>query len=322
MMEHTFSLRGSGSFADESHAGKAAARSRIHEAGHGCDMAGRVSPCGRFSKKGMDGDRLLREKCGVNARLESVKDWVATGAALTASFGVMTVFEGVQRVALARGGISAQQRAASDLGHWMNRVTSWATGAAFRQEGVEHLVPGQNYIIVSNHQSLFDITMASDFLREWQPRYISKKELESNIPGVSFNLRTGGSALIERKNPEQAHRVISDLGKRIARDHLTVVIYIEGTRSKTGQMGKFKPGGLRTLLREARGVPVVPVTVSGGSELLKNAMRPLTRNVQLSFKVHPPVAPPDPENEEAFLAFVDELQKTIEGALPAQASSR
>jgi 1-acyl-sn-glycerol-3-phosphate acyltransferase len=167
-----------------------------------------------------------------------------------------------------------------------------------------------------NHQSLLDISMASDFLERLQPRYVSKIELAKGIPGVSYNLRCGGSALIDRKDPGQAHAVIADMGRRVREEHLSVVIFPEGTRSKTGAMKPFKPGGLRTLLEHARGVPVLPVTSYGGSRMFMKGLMPLQRNIELGFVVHPPVSAPDVDDAGAFAAFVKDLEETIASALP------
>ncbi|MEO5729136.1 MAG: lysophospholipid acyltransferase family protein, partial [Byssovorax sp.] len=189
-----------------------------------------------------------------------------------------------------------------------------------RVEGKEHLQPGRPYIIVANHQSLLDISMASDFLELLEPRYVSKRELAQGIPGVSFNLSRGGSACIDRKNPEQAITAIEDLGRRAQREGFSVVIFPEGTRSKTGAMRPFREAGLRALIRSAPGMEVLPVTSVGGSRLFRHNLKPITRNVELGFIVHPPVIAPDPADAEAFTAFVHRLEETIATGLPKRDS--
>ena len=169
-----------------------------------------------------------------------------------------------------------------------------------------------------NHQSLLDIALASSYLAPLEPRYVSKIELSHGIPGVSYNLQHGGSANIDRNDPAQAHAALAEMGRRVRDNRFTVVLFPEGTRSKTGAMRAFKPGGLRTLLRHARGVPVLPVTGYGGSRLFRHGLRPIERNVELGFVVHPPVTPPDSDDDAAFDAFVHQLEATIAGALPPE----
>jgi 1-acyl-sn-glycerol-3-phosphate acyltransferase len=252
---------------------------------------------------------------GRGGALARALDWGATGAVAGGFLAALASFEVIMRVA-ALGGDEAHQAAASGMARACNRAVRLA-GARFRATGLENVAPGQNYVIVSNHQSMLDITMASEFLAALQPRYVSKRELARGFPGVSYNLRRGGSALIDRKDPAQAHAEIARLGAKIRDAGWSVVIFPEGTRSKTGAMRPFRSGGLRTLLREAGPVPILPVTTSGGSRLFARELRPIVRGVELTFQVHAPVSAPDPEDLEGFEAFVARLAATIGAALPA-----
>jgi 1-acyl-sn-glycerol-3-phosphate acyltransferase len=245
---------------------------------------------------------------------ETVHNWAATGATVGGVFAALFTYDVIQRLAF-RFGIHAQQRAASHMAWAINRAARLA-GTRFRFEGTEHVEPKRPYIIVSNHQSLLDISMASEFLAPLEPRYVSKVELGQGIPGVSYNLRRGGSALIDRKNPEQAHAAIERLSRRIVDEGFSVLIFPEGTRSRTGAMRPFREAGLRTLVLNAPGVPVLPVTTSGGSRLFRNQLKPILRDVELVFRVHPPMMPPDARDPEAFSAFVRVCEETIQSALP------
>lgn len=246
---------------------------------------------------------------------DTALDWLQTSTSVSGVFLSLFVHDVAQRVAI-RLGERTHQRAVSSMARWINR-SSRLTGARHAVRGMEHVDPRQNYVVVMNHQSLLDISMASEFLEILQPRYVSKIELARGIPGVSYNLRRGGSALIDRRDPAQAHAVIADMGRRVREEHLSVVIFPEGTRSKTGAMKPFKTGGLHTLLEHARGVPVLPVTSYGGSRMFTKGLTPIQRNIELGFVIHAPMSPPDVNDAGAFAAFVKDLEETIASALPA-----
>lgn len=243
-----------------------------------------------------------------------ILDWLGTGASVSGVFVSLFAHDLAQRVAI-RFGPRAHQRVVSSQARWINRAST-LSGARHAVRGMEHVDLRKNYIVVMNHQSLLDIAMASDFLEPLAPRYVSKVELARGIPGVSYNLRHGGSALIDRKDPGQARAAIAEMGRRVRDDGWTVVIFPEGTRSRTGAMKPFKPGGLRTLLQSAPGVPVLPVTSYGGSRMFRRGLAPVQRNIELGFVIHAPMTAPDAGDDEAFAAFVQQLEATIASALP------
>jgi 1-acyl-sn-glycerol-3-phosphate acyltransferase len=247
---------------------------------------------------------------------DAALDWAGTVTSTSGVFLSLFAHDVLQRVAI-RFGPRAHQVVVSSQGRWINRA-AMLTGARFAVRGMEHVDPRKNYVVVMNHQSLLDISMAADFLGKLQPRYVSKVELGRGIPGVSYNLTRGGSALIDRRDPAQAHAEIERLGRRIREDGWSVVIFPEGTRSKSGALAPFKAGGLRTLLRQAPDVLILPVTSYGGSRMFKKGLTPIQRNVELGFVVHPPVKAPDVEDEAAFDAFMEDLTETIASALPPE----
>ena len=66
--------------------------------------------------------------------------------------------------------------------------------------------PGRSYVALSNHQSMFDIPLLGWTFRAHHPKYIAKVELGRGLPSISYNLRHGGSVLIDRDDPRGSMR--------------------------------------------------------------------------------------------------------------------
>lgn len=125
------------------------------------------------------------------------------------------------------------------------------------------------YIVVSNHQSLFDIVLIGGIMFTNLPKYVAKDELGRWIPAVSLNLQKGGHALIDRDDAGQALEAIIGLGRRVQARNRSAVIFPEGTRSKDGSLGPFRRTGPRALLAAADQLAVVPVAIQGSWRLNK-----------------------------------------------------
>ncbi|MDH7447429.1 lysophospholipid acyltransferase family protein [Aquimarina sp. 2201CG14-23] len=148
----------------------------------------------------------------------------------------------------------------------------------------------RSLIIVSNHQSMFDVPLISWYLRKHKPKFISKIELGKGIPSISFNLRNGGHVLIDRKNAKQSIPALSKFGKYIAEHKFSAVIYPEGTRSRTGQPKRFAHTGLKILFKNAPDALVVPVTINNSWKLVRFGNFPMGIGIHLTLEVQEPVA--------------------------------
>lgn len=144
-------------------------------------------------------------------------------------------------------------------------------------------------IIVSNHQSLHDIYPLTWFMRKHHPKFISKIELGKGIPSVSYNLRHGGAALIDRKNPRQSLPELMRFGAYIESTKRAAVIFPEGTRSKNGVPKKFQTKGLEILFKKIPSAFVVPVTINNSWKMLKYGKFPMGIGIHLTFTVHKPI---------------------------------
>lgn len=156
----------------------------------------------------------------------------------------------------------------------------------------EHPIPKDRpVIIVSNHQSMYDIPMMMWELRDRDLGFIAKKELGKGIPSISYALRELGSALIDRSDPRQAIEAISALGHRKEETKEIAVIFPEGTRARDGKVKSFKLTGFKALLESMPSAVIVPVVVTGNWELLQYNFKPVPAGVSITMQYLPYIEP-------------------------------
>ncbi len=209
----------------------------------------------------------------------------------------LVVFHPIQVIARRFGGYEAHKKSVGAMNFILVR-SLFLVGARMRFEGFEKLPHDRPLIVASNHQSFFDIQAFVHGFDDWHPKFVSKIELGKGIPSISYNLRHGGSALIDRKNGGQAIREILRLGKYIEANNYAVCIYPEGTRSRDGQVKAFQPAGIKSLLKAAPSSLIVPFVINGHAELMKRGYFPLQVGVKLVYKVLDPIDPAGRPAEE------------------------
>lgn len=151
------------------------------------------------------------------------------------------------------------------------------------------LEENQTYIFVANHQSMFDIPPLSWHFRKHHPKFVSKIELAKGIPSVSYNLRNGGSVLIDRKNGGAALKALVTFGKKINENKWSAIIFPEGTRSKTGKPKEFASNGLKVLTKTNPEAFIVPISIHNSWSVFKYGKFPLGIFKPIIFKIHQPI---------------------------------
>jgi 1-acyl-sn-glycerol-3-phosphate acyltransferase len=132
-----------------------------------------------------------------------------------------------------------------------------------RVTGREHLRPGETYLVMSNHQSLYDIPVLFQVVGP-NIRMIAKAEL-FRVPVFGPALAAGGFISIDRGNRRTAMRSLGQASALLA-SGTHVWIAPEGTRSRTGALLPFKKGAF--YLAFEAGLPILPVTLQGTREAL------------------------------------------------------
>lgn len=202
-------------------------------------------------------------------------------------------------------GYEGIKRAISVL-NWSLMRTTNILGTRYRFTNTHLLPTNRPLIIVTNHQSMYDIPPIIWHLRKYHPKFVSKKELGHGIPSVSYNLRHGGSALIDRKDGKAALMEIGRLGSYVEKHNRAAVIFPEGTRSRDGHPKPFKPMGLKMLLKKAPSALIVPISINNSWKLVRYGKFPMGIGAKVSFDVHRPI-----ENKGNVDALIVQIETAV-----------
>ena len=204
-------------------------------------------------------------------------------------FGLtLVIFHPIQWFCHRALGYQAHKVSVVWLQFWLMRCLN-ILGTRFSFHNPYSIDAGQPLIIVTNHQSMYDIPPIIWYMRKHHPKFISKKELGKGIPSVSYNLRHGGSVLINRKDPVGSVKAIEDFAKRVRDNNWAAVIFPEGTRSRNGVPKPFKTKGLLALFNHIPNALVVPITINNSWKTLRYGKFPMGIGTHMTFTVHKPV---------------------------------
>jgi len=221
-------------------------------------------------------------------------------------FGLaLIIFHPIQWFCLNVLGYSAHKKSVEILNWFLMRSTN-VLGTRYKFENKHDIPTDRPLIIVTNHQSMYDIPPIIWYMRKHHPKFVAKKELGQGIPSVSYNLRHGGSALIDRKDGKQALSEIARLGSYVEKNNRAAVIFPEGTRSRNGHPKPFKPMGLKILLKKAPSALIVPISINNSWKILRFGKFPMGLGSYLKFEVHSPM-----ENTGDIDALITEVEKQV-----------
>jgi 1-acyl-sn-glycerol-3-phosphate acyltransferase len=200
---------------------------------------------------------------------------------------ITVAFEPVVRMAH-RLGSGHLERVIRLLSGLIIRVLSIA-GTRFRVDLSSELTPDRGYILVANHQSMLDVPLIQAAL-PCHVGFVGKRSLRRGIPSVSFALRNGPYALVDRGDPVRSMQAIRRLGKRADAAKSVVAIFPEGTRSRSGALGEFNWAGTLAMLKVAPGLAVVPVTIDGSWVFYRNNLLPVPFGTTVRLHIGEPIA--------------------------------
>ncbi len=117
--------------------------------------------------------------------------------------------------------------------------------------------PRRPYVVVANHESYADVFLISCF--PWEMKWLSKDTM-FKIPLMGWMMQMAGDIKLIRGKRESAIDAINQCRDRLKKK-VSIMIFPEGTRSKSWEMLPFKDGAFRLAIEA--GAPVLPIAVAG-----------------------------------------------------------
>lgn len=150
--------------------------------------------------------------------------------------------------------------------------------------GREHGATGEAFVVMSNHQSHYDIPVLLQALNR-RLRMVAKAEL-FQIPIWGPAMRAAGMVEVDRKNREAAIESLQRAREALA-SGISIWIAPEGTRSTSGELGEFKKGGFH--LAVDTGARILPVSIDGTRRVLPAKGRSVRGGQHVRVTIHAPV---------------------------------
>lgn len=184
--------------------------------------------------------------------------------------------------------------------NWANYVLK-ICGVNVSVSGLSN-IPDETVIFVCNHQSFFDIPVLLGCLDK--PYGLLSKDDIKKIPFVNKWMIELNCIFIDRANPRSAVKSLTAVGNNLDNGY-SMIIFPEGTRSKTSEVSKFKSGAFKLAIQKK--VSIVPIALNGTNEVFENNKH-LIRPHDVTLKVLPKIAVPD---DSDFKTLLDDAYRAI-----------
>ena len=181
-------------------------------------------------------------------------------------------------------------------------------------KGFDNLPTNRPLIVVSNHQSMYDISPVVWGFRKHHVKFIAKAELgRDRMPSIAYNLKKGGSVLIDRRNGSKSIKEILKLGRKMEEKNWSACLFPEGSRSKDGKLRKFQPAGFKTLLKASPSAIIVPFVIDGNYRIGKWENFPRNIGRKIYYTALTPIERDNFTDEELLEKVKSAIQHKLDG---------
>lgn len=172
----------------------------------------------------------------------------------------------------------------------------------------ENLPTGGSHVYIGNHQSYFDILSLLTVIKE-PTTVIAKKEFEA-VPLLGAWIKRVRGVSIERGNKRQSLKAIGE-GVELLKNGYSMVIFPEGTRSRSNSIGTFHRGSFKLATKGK--FPIVPITFKNAAKVYEEVGH-IEKGVDLEIFVHPMVDTKDLTREE-IVDLPNKIEEIIKSKL-------
>ena len=206
---------------------------------------------------------------------------------LIPAISVFTIVLGT--ISLVSGLFDTSDRIAHACARLWSRLILAVSGTTVEVRG--ELPPSGAYVYAANHQSIYDIPILFWAIPR-QLRIVAKASL-GRVPFMGWHLRLAGHLLVDRDKPGAG---ILKRMRAIVAEHVSLIVFPEGTRSAGGTVGRFKGGVF--LVAIEHGLPIVPVSLRGSHEVMRKGQLTV-RPGRVTVTIHAPVSTEGLERDDA-----------------------
>jgi 1-acyl-sn-glycerol-3-phosphate acyltransferase len=166
---------------------------------------------------------------------------------------------GASLLAMALAALGAPPRRVHVAYYGYARLCLRVGATSLEVNGLDRLKPGQAYVVVSNHESNWDLPCIAAGLSQLILRYVAKKQV-MRIPIFGQALRlTGNLRVVRTETDRDIERIRKGMSRRA--EEVSVLFFAEGTRSRDGALHPFKKGAFATAI--GFGLPILPIAIAG-----------------------------------------------------------
>ncbi|MCF6301265.1 MAG: 1-acyl-sn-glycerol-3-phosphate acyltransferase [Proteobacteria bacterium] len=194
------------------------------------------------------------------------------------------------------------------IAKFWGKLILWITPVRVQLLGIDNIQIGESYVVVSNHQSIYDVLAVYGYL-PLDFKWVMKAELR-RMPFVGYACYKMGHIFVERKNKKSSARSLNQGVDRL-KGGFSVFFFPEGTRVKDQQIINYKKGAYR--MAKELNLPILPVTISGSDKVMPSESFQISPGT-ITITLHPAISIKDVE-ELSVSELILASRTTIESAL-------